>query len=166
VVAAGIVGLSIAAPNMPQVLHKLGLMQRFYDRGNMVRARKALVRDGLLVYEGNLLRLTEKGRRVLDRKRLQYETTAHRKWDGRWRVLIFDIPEKRKRIRDRVRHELVSVGFKLLQRSVWVYPYDCEDLIILLKTELKIGKDMLYMIVDELEYDTHLRTHFKLPVRK
>ena len=54
-------------------------------------------------------------------------------------------------------------GFVRLQDSVWIYPYDCEDLISLAKTNFRIGADVLYMIVERLEHDTHLREHFSLP---
>src|SRR3989344_5509248 len=55
-------------------------------------------------------------------------------------------------------------SFKLkLQNSVWVYPYDCEDFISLLKADFKIGKDVLYIIVEKLENDWHLRKFFNLP---
>ena len=51
-------------------------------------------------------------------------------------------------------------GFVRLQDSVWIYPYDCEDFMVLLKADFKIGKDVLYMIVDELEGDGRLRKEF------
>ena len=56
-----------------------------------------------------------------------------------------------------------EIGFVRLQDSVWVYPYDCEDFIALLKAELKIGRDVLYAIVDTIEHDKNLRQHFNLP---
>ena len=56
----------------------------------------------------------------------------------------------------------MHIGFVRLQDSVWVYPYDCEDLIVLLKADFKIGKDVLYMIVDELQGDWERRKEFGL----
>ena len=57
-----------------------------------------------------------------------------------------------------------EVGFVCLQDSVWVYPYDCEEFMALLKAELRVGKDVLYAIVERIENDKTIRTHFKLPV--
>ena len=57
-------------------------------------------------------------------------------------------------------------GFIRLQDSVWVYPYDCEDLIALAKANFRIGFDVLYMIVERIERDTHLREHFALPAER
>ena len=45
---------------------------------------------------------------------------------------------------------------------MWVYPYDCEDIIGLLKTDFGVGKDVLYIIADEIENDRHLRHEFDL----
>ena len=85
-----------------------------------------------------------------------------RRWDQKWRLLIFDIPERRRKTRAQIRTTLVSLGFVRLQDSVWVYPYDCEDLITLLKADFKVGKDVLYVIADKIEYDTPLRSKFGL----
>jgi DNA-binding transcriptional regulator PaaX len=86
----------------------------------------------------------------------------HRSWDGKWRVIVFDISEKKRKLRDEIRGVFVRVGFKRLQDSVWVYPYDCEDFVALLKLHFFIGKDMLYMIVEKLENDRHLKEDFGL----
>ena len=78
-------------------------------------------------------------------------------------MIVFDVPERRRRIRTRLRAFMNEIGFVRLQDSVWVYPYDCEDFITLLKAELKIGKDVLYAIADTIEYDRGIRKHFRLP---
>ena len=92
----------------------------------------------------------------------EFQTNRPKRWDSRWRVLIFDIPEYRKSLRDKIRNTLRMIGFVHLQHSVWVYPYDCEDLVALLKADFKVGKDMLYMIVEELEGDYKLKSHFDI----
>jgi len=86
-----------------------------------------------------------------------------RKWDKRWRIVIFDIPERRKSVRTRLRRFMNEYGFVRLQDSVWIYPYDCEDLIALAKANFRIGADVLYIIVEKLERDKYLREHFLLP---
>ena len=53
-------------------------------------------------------------------------------------------------------------GFLCIQGSVWVYPYDCEDLVALLKADLHIGKDVLYTIVEKIENDAWIKKHFNL----
>ena len=45
------------------------------------------------------------------------------KWDGYWRIVIFDIPNKLSRTRESLRDLLRGIGFQKLQHSVWIYPY-------------------------------------------
>src|SRR3990167_4278610 len=85
-----------------------------------------------------------------------------KRWDGKWRVLIFDIPQTKNLLRDKLRRTLMAIGFIRLQDSVWIYPYDCEDLITLLKTDFRVGDQMLYMIVDSLENDDQVKEDFGL----
>jgi DNA-binding transcriptional regulator PaaX len=111
------------------------------------------------------LRITEKGRKELafEQAKIALLTRKKKRWDGRWRMVVFDVPEPRRRVRTRLRGIMREIGFARLQDSVWVYPYDCEDLIALLKADLKIGKDVLYAIADTIEYDKPLRKQFGLP---
>ena len=163
VAVAGVLSIALVAPNVIGAMRKLGVDVLLGDTSAVARARRRLVKNGLLAYDGKLLRLTQKGEVALRRLTLEeYATMPHGKWDGRWRVLIFDVPEYRRGVREQIRRTLNVLGFERLQDSVWVYPYDCEDLVTLLKADFKIGKDMLYMIVDELEHDKAIRKKFSL----
>ena len=160
---AGILGIAAVAPNVLGAMGKLGLVPGKRQKEVINRARDRLVQKGFLKREGVFLKITPKGEsflRLMEAR--EYKISAPSRWDKKWRVLIFDIPEYRKGMRDKVRRTLRLIGFKRLQDSVWAYPFDCEDLIALLKADFKIGKDMLYMIVEELEGDRHLRAHFGL----
>lgn len=160
---AGIISVGLLAPGVLGAMKKLGVLPGPRQTDSIRDARNRLIRNGLLVWEGKKLRLTDKGCKQLNSWALQdYQIQKPKKWDERWRVLIFDIPERRKGLRDKVRRTLAAVGFEHLQDSVWIYPYDCEELVTLLKADFKIGKDMLYMIVDTLEYDDRIRTRFGL----
>jgi CRISPR-associated endonuclease Cas2 len=77
-------------------------------------------------------------------------------------VIIFDIPETKRFDRDNIRQSLISIGFLRLQNSVWVYPYNCEDLINLLKTYTETEKNVIYMIVDQIENDEEIKKYFGL----
>jgi CRISPR-associated endonuclease Cas2 len=109
------------------------------------------------------LRVTPAGRRAFAFEQEKFALkNQKKKWDGRWRMVVFDIPERRRAVRLRLRSVMQEIGFVRLQDSVWVYPYDCEDFVALLKAELRIGKDVLYAIVDTIEHDKNIRMHFKL----
>jgi DNA-binding transcriptional regulator PaaX len=166
VATVGLLGAALVAPNAIVALKKLGLLPRAREREFIVASRDRLIRRGYLVYEGRFLRLTPKGEQELRALSLKEIGQAKpRRWDGKWRMLIFDIPERRKSLRDKVRRTLEAIGFIRLQDSVWLYPYDCEDLMMLLKADFKVGKDLLYLIVEELEYDIAYRRHFGLRMR-
>jgi|SRR3989338_3611736 len=102
--------------------------------------------------------------KIRKNKLLNYSVNQHRKqkWDGKWRVVIFDVWEKARSKRDSLRYEIKDFGFIQLQRSVWIYPYECADFIYLLKADFSFGKNIRYMIVDKLDHDKSLRKHFKL----
>jgi CRISPR-associated endonuclease Cas2 len=134
---------------------------------NIQTAAKRLASKGLIRFERQngitFLALTQKGAAYMDYVyAIDFKLRKPARWDKKWRLVIFDIPEKRKRLRDVLRATLHRIGFIRLQDSVWVYPYDCEELITLLKTEFKVGKDVLYMIVDKIENDKTIKTQFKL----
>ncbi|MEK9185712.1 MAG: CRISPR-associated endonuclease Cas2 [Patescibacteria group bacterium] len=160
---AGMLAVTAVAPNVLGAMYKIGILPHPRQKESILNSRKRLVDKGFLVYKKGLLEITDSGRRFLLRETLfENHKNKKKKWDGKWRVLIFDIPEKRKHDREQVRRTLVSIGFMRLQKSVWVYPYDCEDLMTLLKADMKIGKDILYMIVEALEYDKPVRSYFGL----
>lgn len=84
------------------------------------------------------------------------------KWDGRWRVLMFDIPEKKKFLREKIRHVLVSFGFYRLQDSVWVYPFECQEILELLRTRYQVRNEALYGRLEAIDNDRWLKEHYKL----
>ncbi len=46
-------------------------------------------------------------------------------WDGKWRLVIWDIPEKRRIARDLLRYKLKQLGFRCFQKSVWGCKKNC-----------------------------------------
>ncbi len=169
VFAAGVLGIAIVAPNV------LGAIAKLVGNKNRKKNLKYSINTSMLrLKEKGLIKIdeldgkkiayiTEKGEKALDfLERHNYKLKTPKKWDGRWRVIIFDIKESRKKVREQIRYTLVQIGFVKLQNSVWIYPYDCEDFISLMKTDFMIGKDLLYMVVEKLENDWFLRKTFKL----
>ncbi len=160
---AGVLGVALVAPNVISGLAKLGVIASSRAGETTQRSYKRMVASGHLSFDGRHLRITRKGETEIARLLGKASVQKARRWDGKWRVLMFDVPEYRKSMRDRIRRTVQGIGFIRLQDSVWIYPYDCEDLVTLLKADFKIGKDVLYMVVDSLEGDSWLRAAFKLP---
>lgn len=164
----GVVLIAAMAPNAAQLLrympgYKKGA--RFNYQAKTALGR--LIAKGLITFEERdgkrYARVTETGERLLALESMRKGSGQKpKRWDGRWRVVLFDIPERRRRVRNRLRIFMQEYGFVRLQDSAWIYPYDCEDLIALAKANFRIGADALYMIVERLERDKHLREHFGL----
>ena len=164
--SVGVLAFALVAPNAVQMFGKLfGYGKKKVHTNTILKARKRLIDSGHLESKDGFVSLTSKGEFAL-RQILQHTNTLPRpkRWDGKWRLIIFDISESRRGIRDRVRATLVSIGFVRLQQSVWVYPYPCDDFLVLLKADFKIGKDVLYLVADEVEGDGWLRKEFGLHV--
>jgi DNA-binding transcriptional regulator PaaX len=132
------------------------------------QALQRLERKGLVIRSKNTsswsARLTPKGEKFAHRidinERLSVSKPA--RWDGRWRIIIFDIWERRKPVREKLRRALQSAGFYKVQDSVWAYPNDCEDLLVFLRADLRLGSGVLYLIAEGIEGDSRMRRHFGL----
>lgn len=166
---AGLLSLAAVAPNAVGMLGKLKLLPQLRYRANTALTR--MIQKGYVRVEksGGMteVRLTERGEAfaimVMEGER---KPKKSKRWDGKWRVVSYDLKKATPALRARLRELLKSFGFVLLQQSVWVYPYDCEDLIFILKRELRLGGSLLYIIADQIENDAKLRTHFSLPSRR
>jgi len=169
IATAGILSVALIAPNSLQILKSFGIDKKLKNfKNDANRSLSGLLSSGLVVFvekDGKkYLKLTEKGKLKLIRlEKYNFKLKNPIKWDKKWRIVIFDIPQTRKLQRERLRFTLKQIGFVKLQHSVWVYPYDCEDLITLLKLDFKVGKDILYIIAEKIENDKILRECFKLP---
>lgn len=83
-------------------------------------------------------------------------------WDRKWRVVIFDVPEDEREARDALREHLESMGFFVLQRSVFVHPFNCQDEIDFLIELHDIRKYVRFMVVEYIDNEAHLKKFFKL----
>ncbi|MBI2098870.1 CRISPR-associated endonuclease Cas2 [Candidatus Uhrbacteria bacterium] len=164
---AGVVCAAVVAPNVFQFLPNP--YKRKYPKRSLDKALQRLKDRGLLKFaagsNGWRVELTEKGREEL----FAYETCEKmfkkpKRWDGKWRLLVFDIEEKRKSIREMVRQTLVRLGFYRLQDSVWAHPYECEDVLELLRAKYRVRHEALYLRAEYLAKDHWLRKHFNLPL--
>lgn len=162
----GLLTWTAVVPNTLQLLQYLPKEKyNFHHRAKTAAGR--LVAKGYAAWvekDGKkYLRVTPAGRKVFAFEQAKVVLkNQKKKWDGRWRMIVFDVPERRRRIRVRLCTVMREIGFARLQDSVWVYPYDCEDFVALLKAELKIGNDVLYAIADTTEHDKGLQQQFNL----
>jgi DNA-binding transcriptional regulator PaaX len=162
---------ALIAPNALQALKLIGLdkkktdRQKYYVDAAIEKLRKRRLIEIIIKANGEkYAKLTPEGKKAL--LKFEFEGLSKqkpKKWDRKYRVVIFDVKENIRFSRDDLRYMLLKFGFVRLQNSVWVYPYPCEGAINLLKTHLEIGEEVIYMTVESIENDNWLRKHFKLP---
>jgi len=109
------------------------------------------------------LYLTSKGRTTIIRNILKDKKERESKWDGKWRAVIFDIPEASRKDRDFLRRELQWIGFKELQKSVWIFPYNFEkELEALLRFwKFEFQGDIRFLTIEKMD-DKDLKEFFNL----
>jgi len=110
---------------------------------------RRLKRYGFVKSDNGKYFLSKKGREflnyILNRKKI-----LEKKWDGKYRVVIFDIPEEKRKTRDWLRQELYLVKYNLLQESVFIGKCPLpQDLIKEIKKK-KIGNYVNYLLVDKV----------------
>ena len=108
-----------------------GFIPKRYKRSNFLQTVGRSLKTGdiekVVKNDQVYLRLTSIGTKRLKRDFSIFSLT--KRWDKKWLIVVFDILEKSKAVRDRFRNKLKSVGFGMLQESIWISP-------------LSIGEDM------------------------
>lgn len=77
-----------------------------------------LVGLGLLEHHNQTLYISHDGAALIHK--------LNPKKDGVWKLIIFDIPEKQKSVRNFLRARLIALGFKKWQNSIWASPYELD----------------------------------------
>lgn len=122
--------------------------------------KKKLIR---LFYENKkyYFELTRKGKAHLKKVYLRnLKIKRPKKWDGKFRMMIFDIPEDERKKRDLLRCGLRRIGFKIVQRSVYIYPFECKKEVDLICDWYEVKKYKIYMLVDILEGERKFLQYF------
>lgn len=166
VAISGLLLLAAVAPNTLKLLKHVPMLKKSRAWSDTRTALSRLVKQGYVTFvekDGKrYARITTSGKEVLafEKQRALLQKCHKKRWDKHWRIVIFDIPEKIRHLRNQLRREMQEAGFVQLQASVWVHAYDCEDFIALLKANLHIGKRVIYIIADTVENDRGLQKQF------
>jgi len=123
-----------------------------------------LERGGYIKRKGKrTVLLTKKGVREILKYKMKNKHRG-KPWDGKWRIIVFDIKEITRKDRDYLRQQLKWIGFEELQKSVWVFPYEIRDE---LREFIKLCKfafhgDVRFILADSIEPDIAFREKFNL----
>jgi phenylacetic acid degradation operon negative regulatory protein len=137
----------------------------FYTALSRLKRRRFVARTADRAYE-----LTSTGEYAALKAYVRKEFTESEKkvllppkeWDGRWRVVLFDVPESKRPIRDYIRGVLKRYGFKEFQRSMWIYPYKLPPFISKLLADPQLRRYTRALTTYDIDYDEDLRRQFKL----
>lgn len=151
----GIIVSSVLFPGLPYTLTQIVKPWKNANRSNLGQIIKRLERQDLISIKGNnnqtKILITEKGKQRLLQYNYENLELKDKKMDGKWKVVIFDIPENKKRNRDAFRKKLIELGFIRLQDSVFASPYNCKNEIDFLCHFLLISDFVTLFVVDKVD---------------
>lgn len=165
---AGAVYIAASSPYFVINLLKEFAGGKKYEKKKIYNAFYNLQKRGCIDIEKKnhqiYIALTEEGRKKAGRFQIDsLEIKKPKLWDGKWRLVIFDIGQMQVLQRNAFRGKIKELGFYLLQKSVWVHPYPCRDEIDLLREFFGLSHREIRLITAEnIEEDDFLKKIFKL----
>jgi len=100
--------------------------------------------------KNNSFKFTRKGKKWYQENAFKYSPFRIGKWDGKWRVVFFDIPEELRKKRDVLRYRLKNLGFYSLQKSAFVMPFECENEVAEITSKLRINRYVDILTVESI----------------
>lgn len=166
--AVGTIGLTFAFPKVGTSIGRLLLGDTSYSNWSTDQMLRQLRRQKYIEIKTNdngstTVKITQNGLvRALTYQIEEMTIDKSKEWDKKWRVVIFDIPNKHKRIRDIFRMRLHQLGLHQLQESTYIHPYPCFKQIEFLREIYGVPFTVNYLLVEKLEDDEYLRERFEL----
>lgn len=146
---------SILSPNLAKAFLEISKEFKSINNKDLGRIVKRLERQRMINFnqENGLIKIviTDKGKMRLLKYNYDNMAIKKPKTDGKWRLIIFDVPEQRKRDREALRRKLFELGFVRLQDSVFASPYPCKDEIDFLANYLNISDFVTLAVIEKIE---------------
>lgn len=153
--AGGIILASATIPSLPMIL--VGAIKLWEDvnRKDLGRIIKRLEKQRMISIreagEKTSIEITEKGKKRLLEYDFENIKISSKKRDGKWRIIVFDIPEGKKRNRDAFRKKLIQIGCIWLQDSVFICAFPCKNEIDFLSHYLEISDFVTLATIGRIE---------------
>jgi CRISPR-associated endonuclease Cas2 len=162
--------LAATAPNIFQVIKLFQKRDKNLKSAKEKSIQKALYRlknqKLILITEKDgktIVEITQKGKvKALKYKIENIKIKKPKSWDKKWRLVIFDISNKKRLARDVLRWKLKQLGFYRFQKSVWIYPYPCEDEIDFIKSVYQIEPNVKLVTAEKMEDEDKYLKIFRL----
>lgn len=139
-------------------------MKARYSKKQIDQSLRYLKRKRFVALEkrtGKIL-LTKLGRKRLAALEVSDFTIEPAIWDGKWRMVAFDIPEEKSPARHILRRKLAKLGFFHFQRSVFIIPYPCEREICRLSEHLGVAEHVYVLTAGRFTGDERIAQEFRL----
>lgn len=168
ILIAGAITIAASSPYFINNLLRSHKRFRKHPKQRLADTFARMKREGLISITRNngqiYMRLTEEGKKKAGFYQIDsLSIKKPKKWDNKWRIVIFDIAELKRSHREAFRGKLKELGFRQIQRSVWVHPFECQDEIELLRNFFGLDKNDIQLIVAEkIENDKKLKKKFNL----
>ena len=165
---AGAVSIAATSPYFALNILKRLSHGRKYEQKKVCDAFYRLKKQGCInIQQKNHqihISLTAEGKKKAGRFQIDsLEIKKQKKWDGMWRLVIFDIPQLKNVQRNAFRGKLIELGFMPLQKSIWICPYQCDDEIGLLRDFFGLGeKEIRLIAAQNIGSDSYFRKVFKI----
>lgn len=163
-----ITGTMLMAPNAIQLLDKP--LQKLLDdlderekERELSKLRSYMRTQGLVRgdYEHGLYLTPKARKRIQKYKQELLAITPPEKWDGCWRIVMFDIPETKRESRVLFTRKIQQLGYQILQQSVWIHPFESKIEIEIVAARLGIEKEVTYMVTTHIDNEKRLMHRFK-----
>ena len=160
----GLLLACLAAPGLTRVI-PLFKPKNASEQYRIDRVLKKLHKNKLVnIYTRNgneVVEITTHGRKkVLEYNLDDMKLKIPKKWDGWWRVVMFDIPQSKKIARDAVSRKIKEFGMYPIQKSVFVSPYVCKNEIDFIGEFFDVREHIIYIKAKEVEGVKKLKEHF------
>ncbi|MBU3965134.1 hypothetical protein KKG29_00865 [Patescibacteria group bacterium] len=165
---AGMISLAATSPCFIKNLFNQHQKWKKYPKKKIFDTFYNLKRQGFIEiqkYDHQIyISLTDEGKKKANWLQIDsLKINKPKKWDRKWRIVIFDIAQLKKIYREAFRGKLKELGFYQLQKSTWIHPFDCRPEIELLKDFFGFTESELRLIVAaDIGNDSKLKKIFKL----
>ncbi|MBI2100283.1 MAG: hypothetical protein HYT48_03020 [Candidatus Vogelbacteria bacterium] len=167
--AAGVtLGLTRSPRRYFRILRLVAKEWRAIDRYALHRAIKKLYQSRLVAAENHpdgttTIILTQAGKQLALRYDInRLKIPPMKRWDYKWRVVLFDIPERHKRARDALALALKQAGFHSFQKSVFVHPFECRHELDWVVEFFNLRPYVRFILAEAIDNELHLKKHFGL----
>lgn len=163
--AVGLITVAIAAPNAVQLFGHFK-PKNTRERERIKRAVVRMEKQGLIRQKGALdgyFVLTAQGKAKALRHNIEKMRIARqKKWDGKWRLIMFDVPEEKKPARQAINYALKKIGCTHYQKSVFITPYPCAKEIDIVGEAFDVREYICIVVAESIEKNSVFEKKFEV----